>query len=294
MGILDLSISAPCLAGRLAHYVRNWEVITQDRWVLQAIMGYKLDLLQTPHQGRRSAVLHHSLTDQALITEEVQELLAKQAIKKTQISPNSFISQLFLVEKKGGGPETSCQPESSEQFRAIRTLQNGRPPHSPGSDSDRGSHDQTRSERCISSDPNTSGSPTSPPISVDGKDVPVQVPSLRTDISSKGIYRGAQATNCKTSTDGDLVSGLPGQHPYPPSQQGGVRVLSSADLQPVQSTGLGNQHQKIYTDTPTGHRILGISDKFSDSTDSDATGEAEENSARRDGCCSSSQSLCRI
>ena len=103
MGTLDLSIIAPCLAGRLTHYVKNWEVITQDRWVLQAITGYSLDLLQTPHQAKSPAVLRHCKTDHALITQEVQELLAKQAIKEAQISPNSFIPQLFLVEKKGGG-----------------------------------------------------------------------------------------------------------------------------------------------------------------------------------------------
>ena len=98
-----MSIQAPCLAGRLAHYVRNWEVITQHQWVLQSLVGYKLDLIQTPHQETKPAVLHHNQMDQALITEEVQELLAKQAIKEAQPSPNSFISQLFLVEKKGGG-----------------------------------------------------------------------------------------------------------------------------------------------------------------------------------------------
>ena len=103
MGALDMTIQAPCLAGRLAYYVRNWEVITQDRWVLHAIVGYKSDLIQTPHQGNRPAVLRHNQIDQTLITEEVQELLTKQAIRESQLSPNSFISQLFLVEKKGGG-----------------------------------------------------------------------------------------------------------------------------------------------------------------------------------------------
>ena len=76
MGTLDMTIQAPCLAGRLAYYVRNWEVITQDRWVLQAIVGFKLDLIQTPHQGNRPAVLRHNQIDQTLITEEVQELLS--------------------------------------------------------------------------------------------------------------------------------------------------------------------------------------------------------------------------
>ena len=59
--------------------------------------GVQIRPAQDPHQEKRPAVLHH-----ALITEEVQELLAKQAIREAQIFPNSFISQLFLVEKKGG------------------------------------------------------------------------------------------------------------------------------------------------------------------------------------------------
>ena len=78
--------TGPCLAGRLAHYVSNSRV-----------------QIRSPHQKTKPAVLHHNQMNQALITEEVQELLAKQAIKEAQPSPNSFISQLFLVEKKGGG-----------------------------------------------------------------------------------------------------------------------------------------------------------------------------------------------
>ena len=30
---MDLTISSNCLAGRVAHYVLNWELITQDQWV---------------------------------------------------------------------------------------------------------------------------------------------------------------------------------------------------------------------------------------------------------------------
>ena len=105
MGTLDMTIQAPCLAGRLAYYVRNWEVITQDRWVLQAIVGYKLDLIQTPHQGNRPAVLRHNQIDQTLITEEVQELLVKHAIRESQLSPNSFIPNFSWWKRKGVGKD---------------------------------------------------------------------------------------------------------------------------------------------------------------------------------------------
>ena len=54
-------------------------------------------------------------------------------------------------------------------------------------------------------------------------------------------------------------------------------MFSSSDRQPVRSSGFGNQHQNIHTDTPTSHKICGVSDKFSDSTDTDASGETEHN-----------------
>ena len=35
---------------RLAHFRANWQVITQDQWVLQAIQSYRLDLLAYLHR----------------------------------------------------------------------------------------------------------------------------------------------------------------------------------------------------------------------------------------------------
>ena len=46
----------PCVsqlptAGRLPHCIRSWQCITGDQWVLQAVRGYKLDLISPPVQG---------------------------------------------------------------------------------------------------------------------------------------------------------------------------------------------------------------------------------------------------
>ena len=194
--------------------------------------------------------------------------------------PKQFYFPTFPGGKERGWAKASGQSEGSKQFCALRALQDGRPPHSPGPDSDRGLYDQARSERCISSDPNPSGSPTSPPISVDGENIPILMPSFWADLSSKGIHKGAKTTNWNTQADGDSISGLLGRYPYPPSGQGGARESSPFDLQPFRSTGISDQHQEILTSSPTEHRIPGISDKVSDSANSDATGEAEENPAR--------------
>ena len=172
--------------------------------------------------------------------------------------PKQFYFPTFPGGKERGWAKTSGQSEGSKQFCALGALQDGRPPHSPGPDSDRGLYDQARSERCISPDPNPSGSPTSPPISVDGENIPILMPSFRADLSSKGIHKGAKAINWNTPADRDSISGLPGRYPYPPSGQGGARESSPFDLQPFRSTGISDQHQEILTNSPTKHRIPGI------------------------------------
>jgi len=103
IGQMNLQLNSPNLAGRLAYYVPNWEQITQDRWVLQTISGYKLDLTQTPCQVRPSHEIACSEEEHAKISQEIKELQAKGAIVEAQLSPLSFVSQIFLVEKKGGG-----------------------------------------------------------------------------------------------------------------------------------------------------------------------------------------------
>ena len=60
---LNLTITSPMLAGRLAQFVSNWEKITQDRWVLQAIRGYKLELVQPPWQRKPMPAIRCSLEE---------------------------------------------------------------------------------------------------------------------------------------------------------------------------------------------------------------------------------------
>ena len=40
------------LAGRLSHCLSNWQRVTQDRWFLEAIQGYKVPFVSTPYQSQ--------------------------------------------------------------------------------------------------------------------------------------------------------------------------------------------------------------------------------------------------
>ncbi len=44
-------------AGRLQHYLNNWECITQDSWVLDAVKGLWIDFRQQPWQITQPAEL---------------------------------------------------------------------------------------------------------------------------------------------------------------------------------------------------------------------------------------------
>ena len=50
------------------------------------------------------------------ITTKVQELLDKGAILETHLIPQSFVSQIFLVEKKGGGQRPVINLKGLNQF----------------------------------------------------------------------------------------------------------------------------------------------------------------------------------
>jgi len=100
---MDLTTRGPKLAGRLAQYLNNWEQLKEDRWVLQAVSGYQLELSQMPWQIKPMPEIKCSIKEQMKISEEIKEYLAKGAIKETMLSTGSFVSQIFLVEKKEGG-----------------------------------------------------------------------------------------------------------------------------------------------------------------------------------------------
>ena len=107
-----------CSGKGLAHFLSYWEILTQDQWVLQAMAGYQLELLTTPYQTTYPHPMNGS-KEQAQITREVAELLSKGTIQETQLLPESFVSQIFLVEKKDGGQRLVVNLKHFNQFMRV-------------------------------------------------------------------------------------------------------------------------------------------------------------------------------
>ena len=105
LGLKDLSQTTQLLpAGRISHFGENWEVITKDPWVLNAVKGVEIEFSQYPRQARRPSPYQTTSKEKAIMASEVTTLLQKGAIRVVDPTKaqDGFYSNLFLVPKKDG------------------------------------------------------------------------------------------------------------------------------------------------------------------------------------------------
>ena len=86
------------LAGGVSHFIKNWEIISQDAWVLNCVKGYTINLLSKPPKE-----LNFSKEETLNLSKEVQNMVDKNAISRVYKEQEGFQSQLFVVRKKDGG-----------------------------------------------------------------------------------------------------------------------------------------------------------------------------------------------
>ena len=100
-GIVPIS-AVQAQAGRLQYHIDNWKVVSRDRWILETIQGYPLELVSEPHQRPRPQPPRYNQEQNKVILEEIQELLQKGVVTRVE-TQDGFYSTLFLVPKKDGG-----------------------------------------------------------------------------------------------------------------------------------------------------------------------------------------------
>ena len=103
-------------AGRLKYFLQNWELLTSDQWTLNTVRGYRLELTGRPRQLRLPFPHHLNPTQLAVVEDEITSLLDKKAIVSVPHLRKLFYSNLFLVEKKGGGQRPVINLSSLNSF----------------------------------------------------------------------------------------------------------------------------------------------------------------------------------
>ena len=91
-------------SGRLATHHQNWEKITRDPWILDQILGHKLELVRSPYQRQPPEETHLARDQSQLLANEIKKLEEKGAISPSHqpVPEQGFVSRMFLVPKKGG------------------------------------------------------------------------------------------------------------------------------------------------------------------------------------------------
>ncbi|XP_040178560.1 LOW QUALITY PROTEIN: uncharacterized protein LOC120912608 [Rana temporaria] len=74
-----------------------------DPWILTTVAGFQIDLLSPPTLGVVPSPIRFAEQNVSLIDNELRELISKHAVIEVDPSSPGFLSNLFLVKKKGGG-----------------------------------------------------------------------------------------------------------------------------------------------------------------------------------------------
>ena len=91
------------MAHRLRTFLTDWNLLTTDEWILQAVSGYKIPFLRATIQWRARPTVVQEGQPMELMKGAIQSLIAKGAISLVDPCSQQFISTFLLVEK---GPET--------------------------------------------------------------------------------------------------------------------------------------------------------------------------------------------
>ena len=91
------------VTGRTVFFTENWKEIQASQQMLDIIQGYKIPFVEDPSQRFHPSTKANSAEERELILEEINSLLAKEAIEEVPVSELCYSSNMFLVAKKSGG-----------------------------------------------------------------------------------------------------------------------------------------------------------------------------------------------
>ena len=83
----------------------NWEKLTSDPSILEAISGYRLEFEQGVHPVQHGQLFPYRLNEgeKTAVDEEITKLLDKEVIALSEHEEGQFLSNIFTREKKDGG-----------------------------------------------------------------------------------------------------------------------------------------------------------------------------------------------
>ena len=110
------------LTGHTSYFYDNWESINASSQVLAIISGYEIPFVKEPYQYHHPMTQANSDEEKILIEEEINNLLAKDAIEEIPMSELYYSSSMFLVTKKSGGKRPVLNLKPLNKFVPNQTF----------------------------------------------------------------------------------------------------------------------------------------------------------------------------
>ena len=103
------------LAGRLKHFIETWKILTKDSEILELVVEDKIPFNKNPVQQKITETPHMNLDQRHQVQVEI-DMLEKGAMCQTSHLKEEFLSNVFLVGKKGGGNRPVINLKHLNQF----------------------------------------------------------------------------------------------------------------------------------------------------------------------------------
>ena len=110
------------LTDRTSYFYDNWESINASSQVLNVISGYEIPFVKEPYEYHHPMTQANSDEERILIEEEINNLLAKDAIEEIPMSELYYSSSMFLVTKKSGGKRPVLNLKPLNKFVPNQTF----------------------------------------------------------------------------------------------------------------------------------------------------------------------------
>ena len=101
-GMLTKAVNIPP-AGRISHFLVNWQKLTLNQDILPVVKGYKIPFIKMPFQRKSPNFTKINKKQIDLVDLELRRMLTKGAIVRSQPAQGEFLSNLFFMGKKDGG-----------------------------------------------------------------------------------------------------------------------------------------------------------------------------------------------
>ncbi|VDH94545.1 Hypothetical predicted protein [Mytilus galloprovincialis] len=250
------------VGGRVSLFLQNWNSITKDPWVLQCVKGIKLDFLATPFQNQIPNQAFFNQENQDLINKEITGLLNKKAITQSFLTKDSFISNIFLVPKKGGGQRPVINLKGLNVFFTLRTFQNGGNSFVKRSSFEERLDGKNRPNRCIFDIANSKRTQKIPQIFLAGKNNGIQVPPVWDCSSPKNIHKTDEGSHDFIETFRCTSDSLPRRYSNNESVKSENFVRSLNSFVNIKGLRFSDQYKQVSNGTFTNNGVSGLYSKL--------------------------------